>query len=80
MQAQTISTGTMFKGSYGTAYDAGTDSLTDKVKTGKRGRPAAVAPVAFIANPVNDLFGRVPVVAPNNIRGTVIKGSASIEE
>jgi hypothetical protein len=79
---ETIKTksGVIVKGTYGSAYDAGSDTVKEaRVSSGKRGRPAAVAPVAFITNPMNDLFGRVSnVVSPTFEGGRVITGALSI--
>jgi hypothetical protein len=81
---ETIKTksGVIVKGTYGSAYDAGSDTVKEaRIKSGKRGRPVTVnvEPVAFITNPMNDLFGRVPTTVPhNNIVGKVIIGKASV--
>ena len=78
MQVQT-KTGLINKGSYGSLYDAGIDGVIEpvvaKVKTGKRGRPAAApAPVYFQCN---DLFGRVADKVKTTTKGRVITGKAS---
>jgi len=75
-QTVQIKTGLIHKGSYGSAYDADTNTVKEvKVSTGKRGRPAKEpAPVFFNTN---DLFGRVPLKAPKGTTGRVIKGVAS---
>ena len=80
MEAIKTKTGVIVKGTYGSLYDAGSDTVKEaRVKSGKRGRPAAVAPVAFITNPMNDLFGRVPeVVTATSEQGRVITGVASV--
>jgi hypothetical protein len=77
MQVQINANTIVNKGTYGTAYDSGIDAVVEaRVKTGKRGRPAkAPAPVYY---QTNDLFGRVPDVAPNNMQGRVIIGKASV--
>lgn len=66
MQATVIrtKTGLIHYGNYGS-----TEDVVVKVRTGKRGRPAATpAPVYF---QTNDLFGRVPAKAPKGKKGVV---------
>ena len=73
--------GSIVKGNYGNAYSANGDFVKEaRIKHGKPGRPATVpeVPVAFITNPMNDLFGRVPdVVVTSSTQGRVIIGVAS---
>jgi hypothetical protein len=77
MQVQT-KTGIIHKGNYGSLYNVETGQIMEaRVKTGKRGRPAKVDAPAFCTNITNDLFGRVPNVAPKGNQGRVVIGKAS---
>ena len=77
MKVQT-KTGFIHKGSYGSEYTADGEVIAKaRVKSGKRGRPAKVEAPAFCTNITNDLFGRVPLTAPEGIKGRVVIGKAS---
>lgn len=82
METIKTKTGVIVKGNYGSLYDAGSDTVKQaRMSSGKRGpgRPSNPVPVAFITNPMNDLFGRVPeVVTTTSEQGRVITGVASI--
>lgn len=81
---ETIKTksGIIVKGNYGSAYNANGEVVKEaRIKHGKPGRPVTVpvVPVAFITNPMNDLFGRVPdVINVTSEQGRVITGIASV--